>query len=213
MGAKRPLTGTSKVKKVKYELFLRGDFRQFLSKNVHIWDHFFPLLFPKDSESIKILDIWLREVGAERPLNGTSKVNRHTDGLTDTQTDRRTDRRTFWLIESIGPEGRCFENYLGSISRCDIGSQGVIPSWSRISSLKAGPYPSYTVNCSVWHWQNAYLDCFFLFFWGVTLGSQHVCSRQSFVPFTQRIDCVRGNKRTRQINYWEFQTSMYNTIL
>ena len=29
---------------------------------------------------------------------------------TDTQTHRHTDRRTFRLIESIGPEGRCFEN-------------------------------------------------------------------------------------------------------
>ena len=28
---------------------------------------------------------------------------------TDTQTYRRTDGRTFRLIESIGPEGRCFE--------------------------------------------------------------------------------------------------------
>ena len=37
-------------------------------------NHFFPLLFPKDSESLKILDIRLREVGAKRPLNGTSKV-------------------------------------------------------------------------------------------------------------------------------------------
>ena len=32
-----------------------------------------------------------------------------TDGRTDRQTDRQTDRRTFRLIESIGPEGRCFE--------------------------------------------------------------------------------------------------------
>ena len=39
-----------------------------------MWHHFFPLLFPKDSESLKIFDIWLREVGAKRPLNGTSKV-------------------------------------------------------------------------------------------------------------------------------------------
>jgi hypothetical protein len=39
-------------------------------------DHFFPLLFPKDSESLKILDIQLREVGAKRPLNGTSKVKK-----------------------------------------------------------------------------------------------------------------------------------------
>ena len=40
-------------------------------------------------------------MGAKRPLNGTSKVNR--------QTDRQTDGQTFRLIESIGPEGRCFE--------------------------------------------------------------------------------------------------------
>ena len=86
----------------KKNFFLWRDFQQFSNKNVHIWDHFFPLLFPKDSESVKILDIRLREVGAKRPLNGTSKVNRHTDG--------HTDRRTFRLIESIGPEGRCFEN-------------------------------------------------------------------------------------------------------
>ena len=37
-------------------------------------DHFFQLLFPKDSESLKILDIRLWEVGAKRPLKGTSKV-------------------------------------------------------------------------------------------------------------------------------------------
>ena len=35
---------------------MRGDFRP---------------LFPKDSESLKILDIRLREVGEKRPLNGT----------------------------------------------------------------------------------------------------------------------------------------------
>ena len=56
-------------------------------------------MVPKDSESLKILDIRLREVGAKRRLNGTSKVNRQTDRRTDTQTDRHTDgqthRRTF----------------------------------------------------------------------------------------------------------------------
>ena len=55
-------------------------------------DHFFPLLFPKDSESLKILDIRLQEGGAKRPLNGTSKVNRQrTDGQTDGQTDGHFD--------------------------------------------------------------------------------------------------------------------------
>ena len=43
-------------------------------------------------------------MGAKRRLNGTSKVNRHTDTQTDTHT--WTNRP----IESIGPEGRCFEN-------------------------------------------------------------------------------------------------------
>ena len=50
---------------------------------------------------------------AKRRLNGTSKVNRRTDG----QTDGRTDRRKFQLIESISPEGRCFENYLPTYLR------------------------------------------------------------------------------------------------
>ena len=57
------------------------------NKNVQMLDHFFPLLFPKDSESLNIFDIQLLEVGAKRPLNGTSKVNRQTDGQTNTQTD------------------------------------------------------------------------------------------------------------------------------
>ena len=86
--------------------FLRGDFRPLSNKNVQMLDHFFPLLFPKDSISLKIFDIRLREVGAKRPLNGTSKVNRQTHR----RTEKHTDRRTFRLIESIGPEGRCFEN-------------------------------------------------------------------------------------------------------
>ena len=54
-------------------------------------EHFFPLLFPKDSESLKILDIRLREVRAKRRLNGTSKVNTQTDRQTDRQTDGQID--------------------------------------------------------------------------------------------------------------------------
>ena len=49
---------------------------QFSNKNVHIWDLFFPLLFPKDSESVKILDIRLREVGAKWPLKKTENRRR-----------------------------------------------------------------------------------------------------------------------------------------
>ena len=106
-GGKKTVKKDRKPKKTKKSeeknFFLSGDFRQFSNKNVHIWYHFFPLLFPKDFESLKILDIRLREVGAKRPLNGTSKVNR--------QTHTRTHTRTFQLIESIGPEGRCFEKW------------------------------------------------------------------------------------------------------
>ena len=59
-----------------------------------------PLLpnnFPKDSEYLKFLDIQLWEVGGERHLNGTLKSE---------QTHTRKNQR----IESMGPEGQCFEN-------------------------------------------------------------------------------------------------------
>ena len=55
---------------------MRGDFRPLPNKNVQMLDHFFPLLFLKDSKSLKIFDIRLQEVGAKRPLNGTSKVKK-----------------------------------------------------------------------------------------------------------------------------------------
>ena len=77
----------------KNYFFLRGDLKQFSSKNVQIWDHLFPLLFTKDSEYLKILDIRLREVGAKRHLNGTSKVNRQTNKHTDRHTDKSTYRK------------------------------------------------------------------------------------------------------------------------
>ena len=71
----------------------RGNFRPLPNKNVQMLDPFFTLFFPKDSESLKILDIRLREVGAKRPLNGTSKVNRQTNTPTDRQTDISTYRK------------------------------------------------------------------------------------------------------------------------
>jgi hypothetical protein len=49
----------------KKKKILRGDFRPLPNKNVQMLDHFFPLLFLKDSKSLKILDIRLREVGAK----------------------------------------------------------------------------------------------------------------------------------------------------
>ena len=73
MGAKRRLSGVNKWKNPYKNFFRRGDFRPFLSKNVQIWDQFFPLFFPKDCEYLKSLDIGLWEVGAKRPLNGVNK--------------------------------------------------------------------------------------------------------------------------------------------
>ena len=60
----------------KKNFFLRGDFRPLPNKNVQMLDHFFPLRFPKGSEYLKILDIRLWEVGAKRPVKGTSKVKK-----------------------------------------------------------------------------------------------------------------------------------------
>ena len=106
-GGKKTVKKDQKPKKTKKieekNFFLRGDFRQFSNKNVFIWDQFFPLLFPKDSESLKILDIRLREVGAKRRLNGTSKVNRQTDTQTHRPTDRQTDILNYRKHRPRGP--------------------------------------------------------------------------------------------------------------
>ena len=67
---KRTFKRSEQVKKSEKNFFCCGAFTPFMSKSFQIWDHFFPLLFPKDSENLKSLDIWLREVGAKRPLNG-----------------------------------------------------------------------------------------------------------------------------------------------
>ena len=81
--------------------FLRGNFRPLPSKNVQILDHFFPLLFPNNSESLKILDIRLWEGGAKRPLNRTSK-SEQTDTQTDTQTNTHMD---IWTSRKYRPRG------------------------------------------------------------------------------------------------------------
>ena len=57
--------GSTKAKSAKKNIFSCGDFRPLRKKKCSMLNHFFPLLFPKDSESLKILDIRLREVGAK----------------------------------------------------------------------------------------------------------------------------------------------------
>ena len=68
-------------------------------------DHFFPLLLPKDSESLKNIGHPTSGSGGKKTVKRYLKSEQ-----TDKQKDKHTDRRTFRLIESIGPEGRCFEN-------------------------------------------------------------------------------------------------------
>ena len=101
-------------KKWRKKLFLGGNIRQFSNQNVHIWDHFFPLLFPKDSESLKILYIRLREVGAKRPLKKTEKSeeknffcaaildNFQTKMLISETTFFITFPQGFWISKNIG---------------------------------------------------------------------------------------------------------------
>ena len=52
---------------------------------------------------ISILDIQLQEKGAKRRINGTSKVNTHSDRWTDGQTDRQTDKSTYREPRPRGP--------------------------------------------------------------------------------------------------------------
>ena len=70
---------------------MRGNFRPLPNKNNQMLDHFFSLLFPKDSESLKNIGHPTLRSGKNRRLNGTSKVNRQTDKQTDRQTDGHFD--------------------------------------------------------------------------------------------------------------------------
>ena len=101
MGAKRPLKGVrntdtktillSKTKFAKKQFFFCAMILHPLLEKVFKSDttsfHYF-------SPSIPILDIQLREVGAKKRLNGTSKVNRHAHTKTDTHTQRQTHTDT-----------------------------------------------------------------------------------------------------------------------
>ena len=75
----------------KNNFFLRGDLDHILPKNDQFWDQFFQAFFPKDSKSLKILDIRLQEVGAKKASKYTTwkgTSNRHTDTQTDIATTR-----------------------------------------------------------------------------------------------------------------------------
>ena len=67
---------SEQIKKNCKNFFRHGDCRPCFSKSVQIWDHFFPLVCPKYSKSLKVLDVRFREMGAKRLWIGTSKVNK-----------------------------------------------------------------------------------------------------------------------------------------
>ena len=55
---------SEQMKKKSFKnFFRRGNFTPFMSKLFQIWDHFFPLLFPKNSKNLKSLDNGLYKVG------------------------------------------------------------------------------------------------------------------------------------------------------
>ena len=74
---------------------------------VSVWDHFFSLLFPKEIQQSKQFGYW---------TSGSWGKNTFKRYLKSEQTHWQTDRQThIWtnrLIESIGPEGQCFENLI-----------------------------------------------------------------------------------------------------
>ena len=55
------------------KLFLRCNLIPFMNKSFQIWDHFFPIVFHKDSKNLNSLDIGLWEVGVKRCLNRVNK--------------------------------------------------------------------------------------------------------------------------------------------
>ena len=101
---------------------LCGDFTPFIILFFKFWDHFFSLLFPKESESLKILDIQHWEVGGKKTFKHYLK-SEHTDRQTHTQTNTWK----FWLIKIIGPEGWCFKK--ASLTKGLFHFYNCIPWW------------------------------------------------------------------------------------
>ena len=58
---------------IKKNLFLGSNFTPFISKKFKIWDHFFPLLFSKDSEKLNKFGHLALGRGAKKRLNGANK--------------------------------------------------------------------------------------------------------------------------------------------
>ena len=138
--APMPQKGGPRQNQQKKNFLLRGDIRPLPNKNVQMLDHFIPLqkktFFARQFQTIlkqkcsylrPLLSITFpqgfrisKNIGHPTSESGGKKtVKRYLKSeQTHGQTDTRTDRRTFRLIESIGPEGRCFENYMQHVIIC-----------------------------------------------------------------------------------------------
>ena len=120
VGAKRQLnrvrnTDTKKSCSVRRNspqnnLVLRGDFTPVIS--FPIWDHFFPFLFPKGFKISKIFGHPTLENRGKKTFKRYFK-SEQTHRLTNRHTHIWTNR----LIESNGPEGRCFENTCSCLTK------------------------------------------------------------------------------------------------
>ena len=79
---------------------MRGDFTPFISKSFQIWDHFFPLLFPNNSKSLKNVGHPTSRSGGKETFKRylkSEQTHRHTYTHTHIWTNR--------LIESNRPRG------------------------------------------------------------------------------------------------------------
>ena len=74
----------------KKTFFLRGDLRSLSNKNVQMLDHFFALLFPKDSKSLKNIGHPTLGKRGKKTFKRYLK-SEQTDGETHGQTDGHTD--------------------------------------------------------------------------------------------------------------------------
>ena len=84
-----------RIPKIGVKKKTKKHFTPFMSKSFHIWDYFFQLLFPKDFEYLKSLDIALREMEAKRHLNRVNFLLWRTDKQTNVHMNISTYRKNW----------------------------------------------------------------------------------------------------------------------
>ena len=87
--------------------FVRQNHQKKLFFCMAILNHFQTKMFKSETTSFHYFSRSSKNIGDPTSGNGGKKTFKRY--FKSEHTDRRTDRRTNRLIESIGPEGRCFE--------------------------------------------------------------------------------------------------------